>query len=101
MSVLSVQTPPTLFNNFPKPCQITSKPATVTPKRIAIVGGGMAGAVAALRLCQSAQNDAHSAPIKVTLYETNEHLVDGPPFCHLHAGGCLYREISDEQCEVL
>jgi hypothetical protein len=27
--------------------------------------------------------------------------VTGPPFCHLHAGGNLYREISDTQCVTL
>ncbi|WP_435273983.1 FAD-dependent oxidoreductase [Psychrobium sp. nBUS_13] len=25
-------------------------------------------------------------------------MINGPPICHLHAGGNLYREISDQQC---
>ena len=37
----------------------------------------------------------------VTLIEKGPSLVNGPPFCHLHAGGNLYREIPDEQCTVL
>ena len=61
--------------------------------RIAIVGGGVAGASAALYLGQLGLN--------VTLFEKETSLVSGPPFCHLHAGGNLYREISDEQCVKL
>ncbi len=57
---------------------------------VAIVGGGIAGATAALMLA--------STGIKVTLYEKSKSLVSGPPFCHLHAGGNLYPEISDMQC---
>jgi len=37
----------------------------------------------------------------VSLFEREASLVSGPPFCHLHAGGNLYREISDEQCVKL
>jgi len=57
---------------------------------IAIIGGGVAGATAAIYLGQMGLN--------VTLFEKEPSLVSGPPFCHLHAGGNLYREISDEQC---
>lgn len=39
--------------------------------------------------------------LEVTLFEKKESLVSGPPFCHLHAGGNLYREISDAQCMTL
>ena len=39
--------------------------------------------------------------LNVTLFEKEASLVNGPPFCHLHAGGNLYREISDEQCVKL
>ncbi len=60
---------------------------------IAIVGGGVAGATAALYLGRLGLN--------VTLFEKGESLVSGPPFCHLHAGGNLYREISDAQCITL
>ncbi len=58
--------------------------------KIAIVGGGVAGSSIALYLGQLGLN--------VTLFEKEPSLVSGPPFCHLHAGGNLYREISDEQC---
>lgn len=58
--------------------------------KIAIVGGGVAGATTALYFGQLG--------LEVTLFEKESSLVSGPPFCHLHAGGNLYREISDEQC---
>ena len=61
--------------------------------KIAIVGGGVAGASTALYLGQLGLN--------VTLFEKESSLVCGPPFCHLHAGGNLYREISDQQCVKL
>jgi len=61
--------------------------------RIAIIGGGVAGASTALYLGQLG--------LTVTLFEKESSLVSGPPFCHLHAGGNLYREISDEQCVKL
>ncbi|MEA3418772.1 MAG: FAD-dependent oxidoreductase [Campylobacterota bacterium] len=61
--------------------------------KIAIVGGGVAGASMALYLGQLGLN--------VTLFEKEASLVSGPPFCHLHAGGNLYREISDKQCLAL
>jgi len=66
----------------------------VTDKaRIAVVGGGIAGATIALYLSEIG--------IDVTLFEKGPSLVNGPPICHLHAGGNLYREISDEQCLTL
>jgi len=61
--------------------------------KIAIIGGGVAGSSAALYFGQLGLN--------VTLFEKDESLVSGPPWCHLHAGGNLYREISDEQCIAL
>jgi hypothetical protein len=61
--------------------------------KIAIIGGGVAGATTALYLGQLGMN--------VTLFEKEPSLVSGPPFCHLHAGGNLYREISDKQCVTL
>jgi glycine/D-amino acid oxidase-like deaminating enzyme len=60
---------------------------------VAIVGGGVAGVTTALML-------GHLG-LRVTLLERRSGLVGGPPFCHLHAGGNLYREISDEQCVTL
>ncbi len=61
--------------------------------KIAVIGGGVAGSTAALWLGQLGYT--------VTLFEKNASLVSGPPFCHLHAGGNLYREISDAQCIAL
>jgi len=58
--------------------------------KIAIIGGGVAGSTAAIYLGQMG--------LDVTLFEKEPSLVSGPPFCHLHAGGNLYREISDKQC---
>lgn len=61
--------------------------------KVAIVGGGVAGVTTALQLAQLGLN--------ITLLEKKTSLVDGPPWCHLHAGGNLYREISDAQCLTL
>jgi len=61
--------------------------------RIGIVGGGIAGATVALCLSELG--------LDVTLLEKSPTLVNGPPICHLHAGGNLYREISDNQCATL
>jgi hypothetical protein len=57
---------------------------------IGIIGGGVGGATIALRLSELGVN--------VVLMEKETSLVNGPPMCHLHAGGNLYREISDQQC---
>ncbi|MBV7439932.1 FAD-dependent oxidoreductase [Weeksellaceae bacterium TAE3-ERU29] len=57
---------------------------------IAIVGGGVSGATTAIRLGELG--------ISTILLEKKESLVNGPPFCHLHAGGNLYPDISDDQC---
>lgn len=58
--------------------------------RIGIIGGGVGGATIALQLSQQGAD--------VYLFEKESSLVNGPPMCHLHAGGNLYREISDVQC---
>ncbi|BBG65285.1 hypothetical protein NNO_0582 [Hydrogenimonas sp.] len=58
--------------------------------KVAIVGGGVSGVTSALILGRLG--------VDVTLFEKSRSLVSGPPFCHLHAGGNLYREISDGQC---
>ncbi|WEM44259.1 FAD-dependent oxidoreductase (plasmid) [Photobacterium sp. DA100] len=60
---------------------------------VGIIGGGIAGSTIALRLAELG--------INVEIFEEGTSLVNGPPICHLHAGGNLYREISDEQCIVL
>jgi len=63
------------------------------PLHVGIIGGGIAGSTIALRLAE--------LDIKVTLIEKGPSLVNGPPICHLHAGGNLYREISEQQCITL
>lgn len=63
------------------------------PFKIGVVGGGIAGSTIALRLAELG--------IAVELFEAGASLVNGPPICHLHAGGNLYREISDQQCLTL
>ncbi len=61
--------------------------------KVAIIGGGVAGVTAALTL--------GNLGFEVDIFEKNRALISGPPFCHLHAGGNLYREISDQQCITL
>lgn len=61
--------------------------------KVAIVGGGIAGATVAVYLSELG--------INVSLLEQGPSLVNGPPICHLHAGGNLYPEISDRQCLTL
>ncbi len=58
-----------------------------------VIGGGVSGAVTALQLAKNG--------IDSVLFEKEKSLVNGPPFCHLHAGGNLYPDISDEQCKTL
>ncbi len=77
-----------------QPASLTLAHPASTPAvrpRVGVIGGGVAGSTVALRLAQQGQLD-------VVLMEQGPSLVNGPPMCHLHAGGNLYREISDEQC---
>jgi len=60
---------------------------------IGIIGGGVSGVVTALELAKYG--------IESILFEHKQSVVNGPPFCHLHAGGNLYPDISDDQCKVL
>ncbi|MBD1559045.1 FAD-dependent oxidoreductase [Vibrio sp. S9_S30] len=60
---------------------------------VGIIGGGIAGSTAALKFSELG--------LDVTLFEKRNSLVNGPPICHLHAGGNLYREISETQCADL
>ncbi|MGM8886225.1 FAD-dependent oxidoreductase [Psychrobacter sp. 1U2] len=62
-------------------------------KRVGILGGGTAGATIAIRLADLG--------LETYLFEKKASLIDGPPMCHLHAGGNLYREIPDEDCVAL
>ncbi|MGP8306787.1 FAD-dependent oxidoreductase [Vibrio sp. YIC-376] len=59
-------------------------------KHIVVVGGGVAGATAAIHFAELG--------FQVSVIEKGVSLVNGPPICHLHAGGNLYREISEQQC---
>ena len=61
--------------------------------KVGIIGGGIAGSTIALRLAELG--------VSVSLFEQGPSLVNGPPICHLHAGGNLYREISESQCLTL
>lgn len=69
------------------------QPVLSSEVKIAIIGGGVAGSTVALRFAELG--------LHTTLIEKGPSLVNGPPICHLHAGGNLYREISDEQCLTL
>ena len=60
---------------------------------VGIIGGGVSGVVTALELAKY--------DIDNVLLEQEDSVVNGPPFCHLHAGGNLYPDISDEQCRIL
>ncbi len=60
---------------------------------VGIIGGGVSGVVTALQLVEMG--------VDTVLFEQEESVVNGPPFCHLHAGGNLYPDISDEQCRIL
>ncbi|MCG3864188.1 MULTISPECIES: FAD-dependent oxidoreductase [unclassified Photobacterium] len=62
----------------------------ISHSTVGIIGGGVAGATIALRLAELG--------ISINLFEEGRSLVNGPPICHLHAGGNLYREISNQQC---
>lgn len=60
------------------------------PVTVGIVGGGVAGSTIAIKLSELG--------LKTIVFEKSDSLISGPPMCHLHAGGNLYREISDAQC---
>lgn len=60
---------------------------------VGVIGGGVSGVVIALELAKYG--------IDTVLFEQEKSVVNGPPFCHLHAGGNLYPDISDAQCKVL
>ena len=70
-----------------------SQPLVNQKVNVAVIGAGVAGSTIALRFAELG--------IDTTLIEKGPSLVNGPPICHLHAGGNLYREISDQQCLTL
>lgn len=80
-----------------KRVQSTAKPPhhpqATRPTRVGIIGGGTAGSTIAIRLAELG--------VETYVFERKDSLVDGPPMCHLHAGGNLYREIPDEDCVAL
>lgn len=53
--------------------------------KIAVVGAGIAGSTIALKLSEKFPSSS------TFLFEAGPSLVNGPPICHLHAGGALYR----------
>ena len=63
-------------------------------KIILIIGGGISGCVAALELSKNPNYIIH-------LYEKTDTLLNGPPYCHLHAGGFLYPEMLINDCQEL
>ncbi|MBW3696267.1 FAD-dependent oxidoreductase [Vibrio sp. T187] len=69
---------------------MTTKQTDKIQPSIAIIGGGIAGSTAAIHFSELGY--------QVTLLEKGPSLVNGPPICHLHAGGNLYRDISEQQC---
>lgn len=69
---------------------MTSKQSDKIQPSIAIIGGGIAGSTSAIHFSELGY--------QVTLLEKGPSLVNGPPICHLHAGGNLYRDISEQQC---
>lgn len=75
------------------PLTPTSDPRRSRPTRVGIIGGGTAGSTIAIRLAELG--------VETYLFERKASLIDGPPMCHLHAGGNLYREIPDSDCVAL
>jgi choline dehydrogenase-like flavoprotein len=72
---------------------VSNSPVLSSKAKIAILGGGVAGSTIALRFAELG--------LDTTIIEKGPSLVNGPPICHLHAGGNLYREICDQQCLTL
>ena len=61
--------------------------------RVAVIGAGISGSCIAVEL--------QKAGLDVTLIEKGREIVNGPPACHLHAGGNLYPEICIEDAKLL
>lgn len=61
---------------------------------IAIIGAGISGITSAIKLAQNKNNHVH-------IYEKRNCILKGPPYCHLHAGGILYPEISIKDAQQL
>lgn len=63
-------------------------------KKIAIIGGGISGITSAIKFAQNKNNH-------IDIFEKRGCILKGPPYCHLHAGGILYPEISLEDAQTL
>ncbi len=63
-------------------------------KKVVIIGGGISGCISGIKLAQDKTNTVH-------IIESKPHLLGGSPYCHLHAGGILYPEISQEDAYIL
>jgi hypothetical protein len=66
----------------------------IMTRRIAIIGGGISGITSALKFAKEKNNIVH-------IFEKRNCILRGPPYCHLHAGGILYPEITLEDAQVL
>lgn len=63
-------------------------------KNIAIIGGGISGITTAIKLAKNRNNI-------INIYEKKDDILKGSPYCHLHAGGFLYPEISLKDSQIL
>lgn len=66
----------------------------MTYNNITIIGGGISGIISAIKLAENKMN-------KITIFEKRDTILRGPPYCHLHAGGMLYPEISLKDAQIL
>jgi hypothetical protein len=66
----------------------------MSKRHVAVIGGGIAGCLSALELSRLPE-------VEVDLYERKSALLGGSPYCHLHAGGFLYPDLSIADCEKL
>ena len=65
-----------------------------TDKKIAIIGGGISGITAAITFAKNNKNRIH-------VFERRKCILKSSPYCHLHAGGILYPEISLKDAQLL
>ena len=97
MSVFSVlylsHQPVVVEDNMNNMNKLNNTNSVSAATRVGIIGGGTAGSTIAIRLAELG--------VETYLFERSASLIDGPPMCHLHAGGNLYREIPDEDCVAL
>ncbi len=63
--------------------------------KIAIIGGGISGITTAIHL-------ANEIPkCEIVVFEKKKEILSGSPYCHLHAGGFLYPDISFQDAQIL